>query len=269
MSGPSFEQMAPRYIAAWNNIHIVAGYDGIMDGETGKILAGMDRYTEVYEDTGVPPVEIGLMHKMESDCNFNAHLHNGDPLGRKTYHVPPGRPLGYWPPLNKPQSEWWHLSADDAIRMQGFDKITQWDIARIAYTLEAYNGWGYFYHGVPSAYLWSFSNQYRGGKYVSDGVWSSGAWSSQIGALTLLKWMLARDKTLQIVPNKVAPIVAAVQPAPAACPMCDAHPDQVAPVLLQTTPPKATPPADQPMPVVADSLFDPNYWSHRVIRALS
>lgn len=267
MAGPTFAEMAPRYQKAWDDIHIVAGHDSAFDASAKQILAGMDEYTEVYNDTSVIPVAVGLMHKMEADCNFNAHLHNGDPLRKKTIHVPAGRPPGIWPPLNKPVDEWWRLSADDAMDFQGFDNIKDWSIPRLAYTLEAYNGWGYYYHGVPSAYLWSFSNQYRGGKYVADGVWNANAWSGQIGAMPMLKWMMALDKTLVLVPGKSNGLQLGA-PANNACPMCTADPAQPMPDVTHLVPAKAIPPAGQPLPAVADGLFDPNYWTHRVLRAV-
>jgi hypothetical protein len=34
------------------------------------------------------------------------------------------------------------------------------------------NGFGYRAHGINSPYLWSYSNQYHAGKFVSDGVYS-------------------------------------------------------------------------------------------------
>jgi lysozyme family protein len=55
------------------------------------------------------------------------------------------------------------------------------------YRLEAYNGLGYRSYGVASPYLWSFSNHYDRGKFVSDGKWSSTARSQQCGAAVMLK----------------------------------------------------------------------------------
>ncbi len=268
--------MAPQYKKAWDNIHIVAGYDKTFDAQAAKVLAGMDEYSDVYDITHVPPVVVGLMHKMESDCNFNTHLHNGDPLAKKTFHVPAGRPP-VWPP-NAPRAQWWEISAEDAMVYQGFDKIQDWDIARIAYVLEKYNGWGYYYHGVPSAYLWSFSNQYRGGKYISDGVWSSTTWSSQIGAMTLLKWMLAVDPSLQIIPGTTKPAVVIPAPTPPlvtaggdlasnGCPTCAQMPHQPEPGLYLPSVP-AVVPADAVEPDTA-SIFDHNYFTKKIWGALT
>src|SRR5262249_24093908 len=64
-------------------------------------------------------------------------------------------------------------------------------LAGTLYKLEEYNGFGYrLYHpDVLTPYLWSFSNQYSGGKYVADGTWSPTAKSKQCGAAVLLRRM--------------------------------------------------------------------------------
>jgi hypothetical protein len=82
---------------------------------------------------------------------------------------------------------------------------------------------------VSSLYLWSFSNNYRRGKYVADGIWSARAEDRRCGCMPMLKGMMALDPT----------IAAALQP-PAAAP-----PTSV-PSIRQTTP--AVRPAPAPAP---------------------
>jgi hypothetical protein len=67
--------------------------------------------------------------------------------------------------------------------------VSTWNLERILYELEGYNGWGYrLYHPhVKSPYLWSFSNHYTRGKYVADGTWSDTARSQQCGAAVIIK----------------------------------------------------------------------------------
>lgn len=202
MSAPSFSYMAPRYQRLWDNLHIKPGYDRVFDAAAKSVLSGMPRYNAVFEDTGVPPVWIGLTHKMEGNCNFRTHLHNGDPLTARTYHVPKGRPPG--PPKSGHLPYTWEESADDALRYQKYDRVKDWSVLRFLYLWEAYNGWGYYYHGINSPYLWSFSNNYTSGRYVADGVWSSSSVSKQIGTACLLKWMMAVDPQLVLVPTEAA-----------------------------------------------------------------
>lgn len=199
MSAPTFSYMAPRYQRLWDNLRIKPGYDKMFDAAAENVLAGMPRYKEVFDITGVPPVWTGLTHKMEGNCNFRTHLHNGDPLSARTYHVPKGRPKA--PPRSGHFPYTWEESAEDSLVFQGYDKVRDWTVLRFLYLWEAYNGWGYYYHGINSPYLWSFSNNYTAGRYVSDGVWSSTSVSKQIGTACLLKWMMAVDKNLELVPT--------------------------------------------------------------------
>jgi lysozyme family protein len=132
--------------------------------------------------TGVPWHFIGVIHGLEASFNFRAHLHNGDfPLSRRTRQVPSGRPRVWLPPDD------WASSAKDALALLGFTGQTDWSLSRTLYRLEAYNGLGYRSYGVPSPYLWSFSNHYARGKFVSDGKWNANARSQQCGAAVMLK----------------------------------------------------------------------------------
>jgi lysozyme family protein len=62
------------------------------------------------------------------------------------------------------------------------------------YLLEAYNGFGYRPRGVPTPYLWSFSNLYRSGKYVADGKFDRNAVSKQCGAAVMLRVLQERGQ---------------------------------------------------------------------------
>jgi lysozyme family protein len=141
-----------------------------------------DRYENVGGSTGVPWYFIAVTHALEASSNFRAHLHNGDyPLTARTRQVPAGRPLKWLPPTD------WESSALDAMRLLGFTGQNDWSLERTLYRLEVYNGLGYRGLGVPTPYLWSFSNHYDRGKYVADGKFSATARSQQCGAAVMLK----------------------------------------------------------------------------------
>jgi lysozyme family protein len=143
------------------------------------------RYEAVGKVTGVPWYFIGAIHGLESSYNFKAHLHNGDfPLTSRTRQVPAGRPLVWLPPAD------WESSARDALKLLGFAGQSDWSLERTLYRLEAYNGFGYRRRGVPTPYLWCFSNHYERGKFVKDGAWNTNARSQQCGAATLLKMLV-------------------------------------------------------------------------------
>ena len=147
------------------------------------IVKGTDRYKAVGDPLGIPWYFVGVIHMMECSCNFNTHLHNGDPLNARTVQVPAGRPKTGSPTFT------WEFSANDALVYQGFDKWNDWSIAGMLYLLELYNGTGYRRQGINTPYLWSYSNQYTKGKYVKDGVYDPNAVSKQCGAAVLLRRM--------------------------------------------------------------------------------
>lgn len=148
-----------------------------------KIVNSKDRYEGLFREVSVPWYFIGVTHAMEASLDFNKHLHNGDPLTARTVRVPPGRPAAGQPPFT------WEDSALDAIRIKKLHTWGDWSIAGMLYKLESFNGFGYRIHHpeVRSPYLWSFTNHYTRGKYVSDGTFSPSAVSKQCGAAALLR----------------------------------------------------------------------------------
>ena len=193
MPSPSFAARAPEYRALWESMTINKARAVSVLATARKIAAGKAQYESVSRETGVPWHVIGIIHAMECGLNFGKHLHNGDPLTARTVQVPKGRPkVG-----NAPFS--WTESAIDAIRYDGLDKVEDWSLERICWELECYNGTGYLRHHpeVNTPYLWSFTNHYERGKYVSDGKWSATAVSGQAGAMALLKALVENgDVTL-------------------------------------------------------------------------
>lgn len=152
-----------------------------------------ERYAEVEHDTGVPWFVVGIIHSLEASQRFSGHLHNGDPLTSKTFHVPTNRPVQGNPPFS------WRASAADALRMKNLDRWTDWTVPGIAFVLERFNGFGYrnrFPH-VKSPYLWSFCNVYTRGKYVRDGVFSETAVSQQCGGMVLLEALMNAEPSIR------------------------------------------------------------------------
>jgi lysozyme family protein len=134
---------------------------------------------------------IAIIHSLEASLNFKTHLHNGDPLTAKTVRVPKGRPLGN-PPFD------WVESAADALQFDGLSNWQDWSIPGSLYRFELFNGMGYRKRGIPSPYLWSFSNHYTKGKFVKDGDFDADKVSQQCGAAVLLKVLLERNIDLNL-----------------------------------------------------------------------
>jgi len=149
----------------------------------GRIESNRTRYEAVGEPLQIPWWLIAVIHNMEASLSFKAHLHNGDPLSRRTVNEPAGRPKEGHPPFS------WEVSATDALTYDRIDQWQDWSLPAVLYKLEGYNGWGYrrYHPEVLSPYLWSGANHYRSGKYVKDGRWSDTAGSAQLGAAVLLR----------------------------------------------------------------------------------
>lgn len=137
---------------------------------------------------GIPWQFVGIVHGMEAGFDFSRHLHNGDPLTDRTVQVPKGRPAAGTPPFA------WRDSAVDALMLKGLHQIANWSRARVLYELERYNGFGYRRRGLPSPYLWSFTNLYVKGKYVGDHEFDPEAVSKQCGAAAILKGLDAKGE---------------------------------------------------------------------------
>lgn len=146
-----------------------------------KIIDHKDQYLEVEKLTTVPWHVIAVIHYRESSLNFTRHLHNGDRLTDRTIHVPKGRPLNGNPPFT------WVESAVDALKLKSYHTCTDWSIENTLNLIERYNGLGYKKKGLPSPYLWSWSNLYHKGKYVADGKFDPNYIDEQCGAAVLLK----------------------------------------------------------------------------------
>jgi len=167
MPNYTFSALKGNYSELWGDMEIDAHKQSLIDARADVIIAHKAQYEDLQNKTCVPWYVIGLIHYRESNNNFNTHLHNGDPLSARTVHEPIGYPRTGSPPFT------FEYSAIDAIKKQGYDKVKDWSIERIAYTFESMNGFGYRLHHVNSPYLWAASNQYSKGKYIKDGVYDS------------------------------------------------------------------------------------------------
>lgn len=157
-----------------------------------RILEGKERYEGVAQTlaNGIPWWFIGITHFMEAGHkypkHFNFHLHCGDPLTARTFHVPKGRPIA--PPIaGEGKSYTWEESALDALKFMKYDKVADWGIENCLVLFERFNGMGYKKKGVPSPYLWSFTTFYTAGKYVLDGKYDPNAVSKQPGTAAIMK----------------------------------------------------------------------------------
>jgi lysozyme family protein len=186
----TFEALRDEYLQLFNTCTISPAHRSQVNWYINKLTdpEREDNYDAVEDLVCAPWYFVGIIHGLEASFNLLAHLHNGDPLGRRTFHVPANRPKVWLPPSD------WPTSAEDALTIENFANQPDWSLARILYRWEAYNGFGSRRQGINTPYLWAFSNHYTKGKYVADGKWDANAVSSQCGAAVMLKVLVESGK---------------------------------------------------------------------------
>lgn len=174
-----------EYRKMFDSMRIRAEWRGRVDWCVNLILKHRARYEFMQAETGVPWYMVGVMHLLEGSCNFGTHLHNGDTLKARTTHVPAGRPKTGNPPFT------WEESAEDALAYDSIKPPLE-TIGQQFAALERFNGMGYRKKGVWTPYLWSGSEHYARGKYVSDGKYDPLAVSDQVGAACVYRVLQER-----------------------------------------------------------------------------
>lgn len=160
-----------------------------------RIMEGFAEYDKLSAITGIPWWFIGITHFMEAGMyypnQFKYHLHCGDSLAGRTVHVPKGRPKanpgGFSLPPSKDNPYSWQESALDALKYMKYTEVKDWSIDNALQLFEKFNGLGYRKRGVPSPYLWSYTQHYTKGKFVADGKFDPEAVSKQPGVVALMK----------------------------------------------------------------------------------
>lgn len=186
-----FVDLRDSYTSLWSTMTVREEWRERVDQAARGILKHRGRYHNVEDLSNVPWFVVGLIHKMESDGNFETHLHNGDPLSSRTSNEPVGRPKTGAPPFT------WEKSAADAIQHSKLDQVHEWSVERICFELEKYNGFrSRRVHKINTPYLWSGTTHYERGKYVKDNVWDPNAVSRQVGAIPILKRLVELDASI-------------------------------------------------------------------------
>jgi lysozyme family protein len=203
----TYEATKAGYTNLWRKIEIKKTDAKGADRFARKIIDAESRYKKIEASTGVPWFFIGALHMRESGCNFAGVLHNGEHIigtGKKTKLVPKGRG-----PFTT-----WENAAIDALRLKDLHKVPSWDVARMGFHAELFNGTGYIGKGVNSAYLWAGSNLEQKGKYVADHVWDKDFDDPQIGVMTVLKRLCELRPDIAERVNGAVPLPPDIEPTP-------------------------------------------------------
>jgi len=211
---PTPEQTAAGYRNLWERATVKPGKRADAEAIARKIMAARARYEEIENRCGVPWFMVAVIHMREASMNFAGVLHNGEKIigtGRKTKLVPAGRgPFATW-----------EEAALDALTMppHALDRVRSWTLARLLYEIEKYNGFGYL-GKCNSPYLWSWTSEYSGGKYVADHVFSRTAVDPQPGCVALIKALAGLDAGVaaRLDGKAVVPVGEGAAPKPASTP---------------------------------------------------
>ncbi len=153
-----------------------------------RLVKAKARYQSVSNRTGVPWFVIAVIHEREASQRWDTQLGQGDPLNRKSTHVPKGR---------GPFSTWEDGAYDALALCAPFAaKWRDWTPGGTMTLLEEYNGLGYASRGLPSPYVWSGTDQYKKSKYVADGEFDPNAVDKQLGCAGLILAMRELDDSV-------------------------------------------------------------------------
>jgi lysozyme family protein len=162
-----------------------------------RLIGAKQRYRIVESKTSVHWAVIAVIHERESSQNWMDSLAQGDPWNQVSTHVPKGR---------GPFKSWEDAAIDALVNCPPFlARHKDWSLGTTLTALESYNGIGYAARGVPSPYLWSGTDQYVSGKFVSDGVYDPHRVDQQIGCAALLMSMMALNPTITFTGVKIEP----------------------------------------------------------------
>jgi len=191
---PTYRWRWPTYAEQWDKMQLKQSAARDLASFLRRAQAGKARYEEVQrrttnegKHTGVPWWLIAIIAERESGQNWSRSLAQGDRWDRVSRNVPRGRG-----PFNS-----WEDAAVDALHLDELDVIPDWTLEKALFALERYNGWGYFYHNVPSCYVWAGTTIQCPGKYTSDGHWNGRAWDTQLGGAAMLRTLMNADSTIQ------------------------------------------------------------------------
>jgi lysozyme family protein len=191
VTSPTLAQMRPHYAKQWKAMTIRPERRLAIASVVAKIVASRSRYEAVSAQTDIPWWFVGCIHYREASppCSFTGWLGNGDAIigpaavakGRKSWHVP----AGYGP------FEDWEAGAVVALERQRLCNLSDWSVEACLYRWEfQFNGPGYYNHGCPSAYNFSWTSEYTRGKYREDSKWDPNFMDPQPGCAAMLRALI-------------------------------------------------------------------------------
>lgn len=172
-----------------------------------RALRYKDRYialvTEIERRYGfvMPWWVVPLIHERECGCvgpknarkcgvdNWTCSIGQGSPFRVKSKIKP----------YTGPFPSWTEAAIDSLVKQHPYAaKNTNWSGGGTLTINEMYNGTGYARKGLPSPYIWAWTNQYVKGKYVRDGKYDKNHVDTQLGVAIALKALMELDPTITL-----------------------------------------------------------------------
>jgi lysozyme family protein len=159
-------------------------------------------YQRIADRARCPAPFVMLCHNRESGGDFTRSLAQGDPLTRRSVHVPAGRiPAPAEPPFTFEDA-----AVDALTECDHVDRWTDWTIGGFLTKCEMYNGGGYALRTppIPSPYVFGATSIQRPGKFVADHHFEdhnpdgTPLYDEQLGCAAILARLLALDTTVRI-----------------------------------------------------------------------
>lgn len=195
----------------WSVMHIKAARLGEFHDDAVRLCAtdAKARYqgvTDALLRGGHQPVPwwfiaITSIREYGGPPHWDKQLGQGNPLDKESYDEPKGMgPYLEHPGDTTPGNDaWTRCALDNLINQNPFPaRWTLWTPGGVLTLFEEYNGLGYAMRGVPSAYVWSGTDQYVSGKYVRDKVYDPHTVDVQEGCAPLLATMMAIDSSIKL-----------------------------------------------------------------------
>jgi lysozyme family protein len=202
---------APGYVSLLSKIRITRAAEA--RDRARHLLPLIPRYDVISRQTAVPIVWLMAINERESGSSLQCYIGNGQRLDRVTTIVPKGR--GPWKSFEDGCID--GLTYDHLV---GLDWSDGWPLA--LYHAEAWNGFGpRDYHGINTGYLWSGTDAYKCGKYVSDGQWNEGFPDPQLGVVPVMAALIELQPSLML-PGWPSSSPWPEMPAPQKSPMANA-----------------------------------------------
>lgn len=210
MSGYTFDTTKNLYQQEWSGMTVTR--ESVALYQAKQIASGKDRYNAISQIVRVPWFVLGITHCREAGMppQWNACLQNGEKIigtGRKTKLVP----------INQGPFPTFEDSVKAAVKTDDLDQINFEDgfgPEHCAFFWEAFNGWGYRAHGIPSPYDWAGTSVQKPGKYTADGKYDSSVMDTQIGGMALLYELMRIDSSVVFTVPSAVQAPAPKSPAP-------------------------------------------------------